>query len=246
MKVLGVAERLGLPVLACWMAGCVLSFLSGFLLTVLPIPWALPLPWSDFNDFAETPDGQVFVSVRFYNRALCYDRWGNFLAAHRFPRGAKDTRLAAGRDGLVYVRAKNTVTTYTSDWELLSVAQGDVPGERVWELGKDTGKPAYAAHRRGEVPPDRPLDSGDLLFSPTARREVFHCSDGSVLRRVGNGLQRVSPEGEVVAAYGTPWPLRPFVFPFPALVAWAGFAAPPLWLKYREGKVARRGGETPA
>src|SRR5262245_51266686 len=78
-----VLRGLFAAVMACWMAGCILSFLSGLLLTLLPIPWGLPLPWSDFNDFAETPDGRVFVSVRFYNRALCYDRSGNFLAAHR-------------------------------------------------------------------------------------------------------------------------------------------------------------------
>jgi len=93
---------------------------------------------------------------------------------------------------------------------------------------------------------DRPLGPGDLLFSGTARREVFHCSDGSTLRRVGNGLERVSPEGEVVASYGTPWLLRPFVFPFPALIAWVGFFALPLWLKYRAWKAARQGGGTPA
>src|SRR4051812_44034740 len=121
MRFWRVLRRLAAAVVVCWLGGCILSFLSGFLLTVLPIPWGLPLPWSDFNDFAETPDGRVFVSVRFYNRALCYDRSGAFLSAHRFPRGAKDTRLAAGEDGLVYCRSRNAVYTYSPDWDLLTV-----------------------------------------------------------------------------------------------------------------------------
>jgi hypothetical protein len=245
MKVWRAVKRLGVALLACWMAGCVLSFLSGFLLTVLPIPWGLPLPWSDFNDFVETPDGRVFVSVRFYNRALCYDRSGRFIAARRFPYGAKTTRLAAGRDGLVYCRSQNKVYVYSSDWELLSVAEADAQAERVWELGRDAGLPVHAPHRHGEAPPDRALDSGDLLFGEAARREVFHCADGSVLRRVGNGLERVSAEGEVIAAYGTPWLLWPFVFPFPACIPWAGFLLMGLWGSYRARRAAAAQGGSP-
>src|SRR5262245_18869874 len=104
MKVLSALKRLVLVVLIGGMVGCILSFLSGFLLTFLPIPWGLPLPWSDFNDFVESSDGRVFVSIRFHNRALCYDRSGTFLAAHRFPYGAKSTRLAADQAGRVYCR----------------------------------------------------------------------------------------------------------------------------------------------
>jgi hypothetical protein len=246
MRVLCAFRRLALAVLIGWMVGCVLSFLSGFLFTLLPIPWGLPLPWSDFNDFVETPDGRVFVSIRFYNRALCYDRSGKFLAAHRFPFGSKATRLAVGRDGLIYCRSRNAVYIYSPDWDLLRVVEGDVGAERVWELDRDTGRPVHAPHRRKEVPPNRPLDRGDLLFSESDRREEFHCSDGSVLRRVGNGLERVSPEGEVIATYGTPWLLRPFVFPFPAAMAWAGFLLLGLWERYRAWRAASQSGQPPA
>jgi hypothetical protein len=246
MKVLGALKRLGRAVLIGWMAGCFLSFLSGFCFTLIPFPWGLPLPWSDFNDFAETPDGRVFVSLRFYNRALCYDRSGKFLAAHRFPHAAKATRLATGRDGRVYCRSQNKVYVYSPDWDLLSTSEVDARAERIWELDRDTGLPVHAPQRRGEVPPDRPLDPGDLLFGEADRREVFHCSDGSTLRRVGNGLERLSPEGEVVATYGTPWLLRPFVFPFPAVLAWVAIFALALWGKYRERRAARQGGTPPA
>jgi hypothetical protein len=221
MKALRVVRRLVAAVLACWFAGCLLAFFSGFLLALLPIPWGLPLPWSGFNDFAETTDGRVFVSSRFYNRALCYDRSGRFLYANRFPRGAHDARLAAGKDGLLYCRGRDAVYAYSSDWELLSVARVDPREERVWELDRDG--PAHAPHRLGEARPDRPVGPGDLLFSEEEGREEFRCADGSTLRRVGNDLERVSPEGEVIATYGTPWPLRPFVYPYPAFIAWCGF-----------------------
>ena len=219
---LRVLWRLVGAVLFCWFVGSVVSFLSGALF-ILPIPWNLPLPWSGFNDFVETSDGRVFVSLRGYNHVLCYDRDGKFLATHRFPFHAYVTRLAAGRDGLIYCRSQHKVHAYSSDWELHSVAVADTHGMRAWELDRDTGRPIDAPHRLDDVPPDRPLGPGDPLFGKDTSREVFHCADGSTLRRVGNGLERVSPEGEVVATYGTSWLLRPFVFPWPASVAWWGF-----------------------
>src|SRR5262245_53266731 len=101
MLLLRVFGRLAWAVMVCWFAGCVVSFVSGFLIALLPIPLGLPLPWSGFEDFVETPDGRVFVNLRFYNRVLCYDRSGEFLGAHRVPLRARGTDLAAGRDGVV-------------------------------------------------------------------------------------------------------------------------------------------------
>src|SRR5262245_45459561 len=107
MLVLRAVRRLAVGVLVFWIAGCILAFFSGAFFTLLPIPWGLPLPWSDFEDFVETPDGRVFVTSRFYSRVLCYDRSGNFLDAHCFPRRARATRLAVGRDGLVHCESRN-------------------------------------------------------------------------------------------------------------------------------------------
>jgi len=175
MKVLGVFGRLVVVVLVCWMAGCVVSFLSGLLLTVLPIPWDLPLPWSDFGDFVETADGRVIVNLRFYNRALCYDRSGNFLGTYRFPRASKVTRLAAGADGLLYCRSKNSVLVYGRDWELLSVSEADVLAERAWELDRVTGRPAHAPERARQTPPDRPLPGRARRASPSTSTSCSAC-----------------------------------------------------------------------
>jgi hypothetical protein len=221
------------------------SFISGTLL-ILPIPWGLPLPWSGFNDFVETTDGRVFVSLRGYNHVLCYDRGGKFLATRRFPHHAYVTRLAAGRDGLVYCRSQHKVHAYSSDWELLSVAVADTHGVRAWELDRGTGRPVDAPHRLSDVPPDRPLGPGDPLFGTDVDREEFHCSDGSTLRRVGNDLERVSPDGEVVATYATPWFLRPFVYPWPASVSWWGFFSySVVWGFFAKKKAAAGQGPVP-
>jgi hypothetical protein len=222
MKLIRIVKRLILALVGCWIAGCFLSFISGFVLTGLPIPWKLPLPWSDLGDFIETPDGRVFVELRFYNRVLCYDRTGQFLTAYRLPRGAKATELAVGQNNLIYFRDTNTVYTYSSTWELLSKVEAEVGAERTWELSSVTSKPVHSPQRRGE-PPNRPLAPGELLFAPGERHRVYHCSDGTTLRRGWNSLQRISPAGEVLAVYQSPWPLWPFEFPFPAGFAWVAF-----------------------
>jgi hypothetical protein len=230
-RLVRIVHRLALAVIACWIVGCFLSFLSGALLSIFPIPWRMPLPWSDFGDFVETPDGRVLVELRFYNRILCYDRSGEFVTGYRLPHGAKDTRLAVGQDNLVYVRAQNAVYSYSPAWELIAVAKHGVKSERIWELSLDTGQPVHAP-RRQDLPPDRAVVPGDLLFSSGERRVVFCCTDGATLRRKGSSLERLSPTGDVTATYATAWPLRPFVFPFPALLAWVAVFAIVPWLAF--------------
>jgi hypothetical protein len=254
MKVLlGLFRRLLGAVLFCWFVGSVVSFFSGALFTVLPIPWGLPLPWGDFDDFVETPDGRVLVSVRFHSRVLCYDRSGGFLDAHCLPGRARatPTRLAAGWDELLYCRARNKVYVYSSDWDLLSTLEANMHADQVWELDRDMGSPVHAPRRLDEVPADRLLAGGELLFGDEklGRREVFHCADGSTLCRVGNGLERVSPEGEVIVTYGTPWQLRPFELFFPAFLGCCAFFLFAALGGYSRGlrrAAAAQGGRPPA
>jgi hypothetical protein len=238
-KFLRNMKRLILAIIAVWMLGCIVSFLSGALLSFVPIPWAGPLPWSDMGDFVETPDGKMLVELRFYNRVLCYDRDGELLAAYRLPRGSKATQLAVDQHNLIYFRAKNTVYTYSSTWEVVSVVEADAGEVRTWELSSETGQPIHVPQRRG-TPPDRALVPGDLLFAPTERRDVFHCADGTTLHRVGSSLNRRSPAGDLVATYQTFWCLRPFVFPFPGVLAWLAFFILFLYLSFVARRAARR------
>ncbi len=89
-----------LTVFILWVVGCFAFFLSGFLTLQFGAPRWLPLPWSDFTNFVESPDGHVFVNLCFYSRVLSYDRKGRFKASYHYPpggTGAEARRLSQCR-----------------------------------------------------------------------------------------------------------------------------------------------------
>jgi hypothetical protein len=218
---LGLARKVFFALLISWMIGCLAFFGIGFLMAHdKSLAW--PVPWSDLADFVETADGRVLVSVRFYGRVLCYDRSSNFLGAYPYPLPNTRGHLAAGRDGRVFFYASDAVASLTPAWEAQVVRNAGTVGPNVWELAADSGQPRFAPRRHGQVP-DRLLGPGDVLFAGRRDRQEFHCADGSVLRRAGNSLERISPGGGVTAVYGTPWFLVPFVFPVPGFFSWLAF-----------------------
>jgi hypothetical protein len=236
MRLLKFLERLLLGVLFCWMLGCVGFFMLGWYLTTHPDTPAWLLPWSDVTDFAETPDGKVLVSLRFYGRVLCYDRSGTLLTAYVYPYTNTEGRLAVDVDNRVYFRARNIVYCLSSSWDLVSVVQEDPAKDRVWELSRATGEPVLAPQRKLEAAPNRPVTRGDLLFSGARPRDEFHCTDGSILRLAGNSLERVAPTGEILATYSACWLLQLFTFPWPAALAWPLWFVLPGYLAYKQDK----------
>jgi hypothetical protein len=145
-------------------------------------------------------------------------------------------------DNRVYFRARNTVYSLTPGWDPISVFKGDPTKDRAWELSKDDGQPVLAPHRKREAPANRPAARGDLLFTDATTRpmrQVFYCSDGSTLRLVGDSLERLSPAGEVIARYGTPWYLQPFVFPFPGALAWLAWFIVPGYYANKADKASK-------
>ena len=213
--------RLFIIIVVIWMIGCVTSFLSGPAIIFLGAPSWLPLPWSDFDDFVQSPDGKVLVDIKFYNRVLCYGGNGEFIASYPYPPGKpKVTGLAVNGEGHVFFRARNNLYVYNNSWNLLEKVEGEFSIHRHWRLGED-GKPVYATVDI-EAPkvPDRAAKPGEYLFREDSRRTMFTCKDGSRLVRERNQLKRYSAEGGLIGKYSEPWFLSIFTFPWPALLAW--------------------------
>jgi len=213
--------RIFIIIVAAWIIGCVAFFLSGPAIMFLGSPSWLPLPWSDFDDFVQTPDGKVFVDIRFYQRVLCYDANGEFVASYPYPPGhPKVTGLAVNEDGHVLFRARNILYIYSSTWDLLEKFEGEDSANMYWRL-KENGQPAYIksdfVYPRV---PDRVAIPGEYLFRKEGKRTTFRCMDGSQLIRGINHLKRYTAEGELVGQYSGPRLLWIFTFPFPAFLAW--------------------------
>ena len=214
-------SRIFIIIVVAWIIGCVAFFLSGPAIIFLGAPSWLPLPWSDFDDFIQTPDGKVFVDIRFYNRVLCYDKNGEFVASYPYPPGyPKVTGLAVNEDGHVLFRSRDNLYIYSSSWNFLEKIEGDDSVRRHWRLGED-GQPVYMKINV-EYPrvPDRVAKHGEYLFRSGIKRTTFTCIDGSQLVRRRNQLKRYSVEGELVGQYSGPWLLSIFTFPWPAFLAW--------------------------
>lgn len=229
-----------------WTAGCFAFFLFAALTTMMGAPRGLPLPWSDFQDFVESPDGRVFVKISFHNRVLSYDRQGRFVASYPYPPGGKkDTELAVSEDNRVFFRSRNHVSVLSTSWEVLDAVERDYREERSWELDQE-GRPAHAPRRAGEKGSGRPVKRGEMLFpkemrglAVDPRRKVFHNADGSTLRKVGNSLERRSKEDDVTARYGSLWIYKPFEFPLPGGLAWLSLFALAFGIAWRKRRRSR-------
>jgi len=240
-------RRLIVTLTILWIAGCFLSFLWGSLNAMSPGTKlrGLPVPWSAFNDYVESADGKVLVDVAFHGVVEWYDREGGFVATLPYPGGYhKDTELAAGADGRVFFRALNRVYTLSPDWKIEGVVEVDASQPCVWELD-ELGKPRHSPERAAERAPRRLLRPGDVLFSSRPDRQTFDGLDGTRLLRVGDELERRSADGALLATYGTPAALRPFVFPFPAIFVWFGGIVVAFWVHLRDRSSRRRADRDP-
>ena len=210
--------------LITWAILCAVAFVGGFLITFLGAPRWLPLPWSDFTDFVESADGKVFVDVGFYSRVLCYGHDGRFIASYPYPFGnAKDTELAASADGRLFFRTQHLLYVYDSTWHQRSEFEGEFRSARNWALDEQ-GQPVFVPGDERDVPTVNTLAKPrDRIFAEEHRRERFVCADGTTLVRQGNRLVRSSATGTILTTYQTPAVLRPFTFPWPAVVAWPLF-----------------------
>ncbi|MGA1871471.1 MAG: hypothetical protein ACMUJM_23335 [bacterium] len=191
--------------------------------TLIGFPKSVEVPWSDFQDFVEAANGDLYVDIAFYSRVLRYDRKGIFLAS--YPARGKSRKLAADAHGLIHFRSMNTVTSYDKDWDLAWHGEQSNKDNRSWLLGKD-GKPIYSPHLKNSNVPSRLIKPGEVLFADNQvhRRTFFECPDGTTLKRDGNSIVRVSKTGERLVRYETPWYLSWLVFPWPA--AFVGWVLP--------------------
>lgn len=213
--------RIFVIIVVSWMVGCFVAFLFMPIIMLLGAPSWLPLPWSDFNDFVQSSDGKVFVSIGFYSRVLCYDESGKFIVSYPYPFGnAKDVGLAVDDYGHVFFRTQHWLYTYDTSWNLLEEDEGKFESGRNWRLGQD-GKPVFVnIDVKYPRVPDRAAKPGEYIFRKTDERKIFTCLDGSQLVREGNHIKRYSVEGELVGRYSGPWLVSIFTFPWPAFLAW--------------------------
>jgi hypothetical protein len=194
--------------------------MCGPLVTVLGSPHWLPLPWSDFHDFVAAPDGRVYVSIGFYNRVLVYDADGSFVGSYPTQETKFGAKLAADKEGNIYYWAAGRIYSVGGVWDVREVAQGI--GCNSWRL-EETGKFVCASREESlRRVSERAVGPGEIIFSSglTQQRGLFACADGSILSRTGNSLVKLSPEGNVLATFGTPWYFSWAVFPLPAALAW--------------------------
>jgi hypothetical protein len=203
-----------------WATLCVTAFVLGPVIMLVGAPHWLPLPWSDFRDFVEGADGRVYIDISFYARVLCYDHDGRFIASYPFPyRDAKGSELAASADGRLFFCAQHHLYVYDSKWQKQSVTEGGRwDSADNWVLDKN-GNPRFVDEDvRGQPVVNCLAKPGDRIFKRGRDRESFVCRDGSVLARRGNCVERHSPDGTLLTTYAAPMVLRPFAFPWPALL----------------------------
>jgi hypothetical protein len=204
-----------------WIGLCMAAFLSGAVFTLAGAPGWLPLPWSDFQDFVEGPDGRVYVGLAFYHRVLCYSGEGKFIASYRPPSG-KHVHLAADARGQIYCLTSSggdNLGVYDGNWRLVREYSERYQRDRVWRL-QAGGNPALQPAPEEAQIADWPAKPGDILFANGDRRRSFACADGTTLIRRGNHLERLSADGQVITQYASPLLLRPLTFPWPAVTAW--------------------------
>lgn len=205
-----------------------LAVASVFVLSAIVPRWPvwLELPWSDFEDFVVTPNGEVVVYTGSFQRLLVYDLEGRFVASLPGPRARGDHRLAVDRQGRVYVRRGRTVwVTDTLDPEAYTPRMSieKAPEDGTWVLDTKGDLQAVEGPAPGPVP-NRAIGPGELLFAPGMERRRSFALDtgGQTGRRVdrrGDHLLIESAGGEATVV-GTPWYLYPFKFPFPGALAW--------------------------
>lgn len=212
--------------LLLWSALCFLSFLSAIVVTSIGSPRWLPVPWSDFNDFAETADGRVFVDIAFFNRVLRYNREGRFIGSYPYPAAAvatRDTELAATKDGRLLFRSQHRLFVLDSSMKLQDELECDFRTERNWRLDTNGTPVCVSDVVPGSLIVNGLIEPGDQMFANKPRRSVFRCGDGALLVRRGNRLERHAPDGSLVTTYSAPVLLWPLEFPWPASLAWVCF-----------------------
>lgn len=214
-------KQITLAVLFTWSLACFLQFPLGSVITAIGSPRWLPLPWSAMADFVSVPNGNIYISLGFYTRVLCYDRDGHFVASYPVPETKHGVRLAVDDKGHLYYWALGKIFLVDEVWNTQELAEK--AGCESWSLD-ETYKPICRPEvQKNEQMPGRTIRHGEILFAASSEiRESFRCTDGSVLERSGwsgNSLLIRSGDGKIRKTLTTPWYLSWAVFPFPADLA---------------------------
>lgn len=205
-----------------WMTATYVAFLAGAVATFRGWPGYVPIAWSDLGDFVEAKNGDLYLDVAFSSRVARYTRDGRFVAT--YPAVGRSRHLATDVQGRVHWLSMNTVETRDGDWRLVQRVERDAREDRTWAMdaaGNAVHAPELTA--TGAVA-NAVVHPGQLLFHNSQRkRQTFTCADGTVLRRQGVSLVRLTPDGRVIGRYEQPWYLWAVTFPWPAAVVGWGF-----------------------
>jgi hypothetical protein len=205
-------------VLNIWAILCVLTFLSGIFVKFVGAPKWMPLPWSDFGDFVESSDENVFITINFYSRVICYNADGEFVASYPFPRGGPDNGLASSIDGRIFFRSHNHLCVYDDSWQKILELENDSDRDINWILDSSGNPVIYSGIDQWVV--NKLAQPGDQIFAKEEQRKKFECGDGSVLVRDGNSLKKYNNDGSLQTTYSASILFYPITFPWPGFLAW--------------------------
>jgi hypothetical protein len=214
----GITKQVVVVALVAWVLACFAQFPLSTMVEVFGSPRWLPLPLSQLGDFVELPDGRTYLSLGFFSRVLCYDKYGHFVASYPVPETKHGVQLAVDKTGRLYYWALGKIFLVGADWRV-SELTGD-PECNSWYLNEDYHPTCRSRERHQERILDRPVKPGEVMFvSHSNPRIVFACNDGSMLERDGNSIIRRAQQGGILGIIATPWYLIWAVFPFPAMLA---------------------------
>ena len=190
----------------------------------------LPFPLTEIGDFVESPNGDVYVISRVFNKIIRYDRSGRALASYRASSKLRliDARLAVTHEGVFYINISNVTFKFSPKlgvFDPITLRTKRVIS-RMWKLNINN-QPIPLLSPPKPVPLEK-LDSivspGEMLFDTRQKpRTQFICQDGAVLLRTKNGLQKHAPDGSILVQYPSHTWLKFFTFRQSAFLALYSF-----------------------
>ena len=217
-RIIGILKQVVVVTLVVWVLACFAQFPLRTIVEVCGSPRWLPLPLSQLGDFVALPDGRTYLSLGFFSRVLCYDKYGHFVASYPVPETKHGVQLAVDNTGRLYYWAMGKVFLVRDDWRVSELS--DDPACNSWYLNEANQPACSSKGRQQERILSRPVHTAEAMFASHSNPRLrFACDDGSMLERNGNTIVRRSQQGKTLGVIATPWYLTWAIFPFPAILA---------------------------
>lgn len=185
------------------------------------LPSNVELPWSEMSDFVAMPDGTLVVYSAFFERLLVYGPDGVFVRSQPGVRARGGHFLAADTRGRLFLSLPPVLCI--ADLESAEVAAPTChrapPAAQGWRVDERGAQPIVGS--RPTPPPDRPVETGETLFTFVDQgpvpRQHYRFEGGIVVRR---GSCLLVGETGPARRVCSPWHLAWARFPLPGALAW--------------------------